>query len=411
MPTLRFNVPIQPDKTRFFMEYFQTELDGLGEQRGRGSGQPDGSYMEILECTVPIHDGTKVPISWTVTWRPDSTLQPIEVSAADDAPDEWQKVVYELIQRVLVDTLNQATQRFFRREQFAYIGPNLDGEYYISGFRLAPAIPNDEINYGSEQIVYIDQNIDAPAIHHGIALAQLRAKQIASLLSVFLGVGIYVIQPEQRWVLTRSEAGFESKRLQLGYQSITPSPASMPEKGVECPPGRPVAVDRSDPWKLEGLDQYLHCPHDVRHLFGTYNQLPLREQETYLGAACLFQIGSTVGRYYPSLRMSYEIAAVDALNIGTGRSARSFIELVQQYFPDIPAGWLSELYGRVRSAHLHEGRFPGGEFEKIDVGPFSGPAQGNRLMLSFNVHAISRSILIQWLLRRATLVETAGASQ
>lgn len=226
---MQIPVSLRLEKLSQFLEYFRVAL-GTSGYRSEGSFQPDRRFVEKVYCSITVPSRGETPITWTVTWNPDGTLAPFDVVAEKGAPDGWQKVVEDIIRNALVSTVNAAKEKIFLRHQFAYFGPMLDGEYYIRGFRLAPAIPDDKNDPVSERVVFIDHYVEAVDRMQAISIGQIRASQIASLLSVFLGVGFYSIPTEKRWVLT----GQDSKCLQLGFISPIPNPSTMPQKGVEC---------------------------------------------------------------------------------------------------------------------------------------------------------------------------------
>ncbi len=150
---------------------------------------------------------------WNFTWNTDGTLDAIEVEADTEPANGWEESINEIFQRAFVSTIEAKKVKVFRRNQFAYFGPPLDGEYYISGWRLAPANPENSVPF-HEQVIYLDRYVEAIDKAHTIPIGMVEARRIATLLSLFLDKGFYSVQPEHRWViLGEGKAEF----LQLGY--------------------------------------------------------------------------------------------------------------------------------------------------------------------------------------------------
>lgn len=117
------------------------------------------------------------------------------------------------------------------------------------------------------------------------------------------------------------------------------------------------------------------------------------------GAAALYQIAVTAGHHLPSVRASYQVAAVDALLRGGQHTRKTWIEFVQRYSPVIiPETLLKQIYDEVRSAHFHGGSFPGGEYLPITVQMPTMPKTMNRSTIPHYLQDIVRSVLIRYLL-------------
>jgi hypothetical protein len=214
-----------------------------------------------------------------------------------------------------------------------------------------------------EEIFFLDLYSEGVDRSQALALGKVQARKIASLLSVFLNVGLYEIPMEARWIYD----GEETKCLQLGYKSSIPKPTAMPAKHTECNPGRSYAVNRDEIEKPPMSDEPFRCPKDIRHLFRVFYALPPNDQVAYLGAATMFQISLTAGRNYPSVQMAYAVAAVDALARGKQQTMKTFVELVSELCSEVKVGDIEYLYQKVRSAHFHAGNLPRGEYEPRDL--------------------------------------------
>lgn len=391
---LEISVPIKANKLREFLQYLQSEFGKLGGWRSNGGYGTDGAFVEQLDVSIDA-GGKRVPTSWTFKWNPDGSLAPVEILAADEEAVDWEDAAHAIIQDALAATINAQKENFIRRDQFAYIGPNLDGEYWVSGWRVAPALPTDDADFLSERIVYLDHQVKAVDHSQSIGVGTVKADRIVTLLSLFMNFGLYRIPMEKRWVYTGRS---ESRRFQLGYRSPLPYPTSMPKKGSECPLGRPISIGRRDFRSSLIKDGKLHLPDDVRRLFRAFHRLNPIAQEVFFGAAALYRIALVAGRDLPTVRLSYQVAAVEALIEGSEHRQRLFVELVQKYNPGTTTEFLEYLYGNVRSAHFHAGQFPLGEYEPLEVGLFTGPVYLNRTALLMSAATLLQPVLIDWLL-------------
>jgi hypothetical protein len=393
--------PVSAEHTSRFLDYLNVALMRSGFEGSECSRLPDGSFQEHFRCSLPISSGDSIPAVWMITLKADGTLAPFEVSVAEGAPEGWERVVEDLMRKTLVAVINGVNGRYFQRHFFAYIGPPLDGEYYVTGFRIAPSQPIGGFPFGTgEEVIIIDLEAEGVDLSHAYSLGKAQAKKIASLLSVFLDVGFYTIPTsEARWVYYGDDG---CKAFQLGYKSSIPKPSAMPHKGVECTPGVAYEADRG---KMEDVLKYremLRCPRDIRVLFRTFNSLSPNEQAAYLGAASLFKIALVAGRHYPTVQMAYSVAAVDSLT--KEHTMNSFLQLVGDLCPELQASDAEFFYQKCRSAHFHAGALPRGELDpEMIIGLMTRRRdEFFKATLPFFTREAMRTVLIRWLLRRAT---------
>jgi hypothetical protein len=392
--------PVSAENTSRFLDYLSVSLSKFKFEGGEGSHLPDGGFQEKFRCLLPITSEYEIPAVWTITLKSDGTLAPFEVSVDESAPEEWQRVVEDTIRNTLVDLINGISGKFFQRHFFAYIGPLLDGEYYITDFRIAPSQPTSAFPFGlGEEILIIDLEAEGINPAHALALGRVQAKKIASLLSVFLNVGFYTIPTaESRWVYYGDDG---CKCFQLGYKSSIRMPSEIPRNGIECKAGDAYEVDRNKMEEIFKPNEVLRCPRDIRVLFRTFHSLSPNEQAAYIGAASLFQIALVAGRHYPTVHMAYSVAAVDSLT--KEHSMNSFLQLVCNLCPELQADDVEYFYRKCRSAHFHAGALPGGEFEPTRMTLLMTPRRDEfvRMTLPRYTREAMRTVLIRWLLKRA----------
>ena len=246
--------------------------------------------------------------------------------------------------------------------------------------------------------VFLDHWVEAVDSSQSISIGMANADRIMVLLSFFVGIGFYRIPIVKKWVLT--EPGI-SKRFQLGFHSRTPYPTAMPGKGKQCRLGKSVQVDRRDPRSTPVSIRGLRLPNDARKLFRAFKKLSQADQEVFFGAAALYHIGLTAGRDFPSLRLSYQVAAVEAVAEPDKPRLEGFVALVGKYNSQLPEEFVRGLYGSIRSAHFHGGRFPLGEYEPLIIGHVMGADRASQIDLQIHTQHVLQPTLIDWLLERS----------
>ncbi|MBW1743372.1 MAG: hypothetical protein JRJ47_08065 [Deltaproteobacteria bacterium] len=393
---IKIPVDIEANKVAEFLDYLRLEIQFESGSQGEGSFKENGRFEEKVTGRLKGSRSEDGKVLFTITWNPDGTLAPICAEVDGKPPTNWEALVQGWVHQALVGTVNAQRERFFFNYSLAYMGALLDGEYYVSGFRLAPALYPDETAIWNERIVYLGLHAEGVDQQQAHELGRVEANRLTALLSCFLTTGFYSIPIEKRWILMG--AG-QSARYQLGFRKKDPPPDVMPKKGQLCPLGKFKAVDRSQ-LRIPCIEKRLQLPADIRELFRKYRNLATGEKEAFLGAASLYRVALTAGRRYPTVRMAYEVAAVDALLRGNEHTQDAFVKLVQDLCPEAPEDILRHSYGSIRSAHFHGGEFPGGEYQPFHCGFFYGPQQLERMNLPHAVGTIMWNALIRWLLLR-----------
>jgi hypothetical protein len=365
------------DKQQRFLDYFNASFRQRGlPLNGTGSYSEDGTYTAVLTGDFPVGDGS-ICITWKIVHHPDGTIPFIEVLPAnlEEADLNWETAVQTFVMEILVSVIDKKIGKFFRRTALHYVGPNLEGEYWLPGFRLAPAIPNDEnpqmVN--AERILYIDHNVEAIDDVHATTIAEGNAKCYAARLSLILAIGLYRPPPEHKWFLRipPDSPSIYSERFQLGFVDSSPSKNVMPKKGAECRLGS-YRGSVLQPWGASGV---LACPTQIRQILRGVDNGEPRLKEAFDSCARLYQVAHVVGRMFPSVGMAYEIAAVEAITQAYPKKYKGFSDFMRQNAPPMEGlekegfeKFLDFLYGSVRSAHFHSGEFPFGEFLPVGIG-------------------------------------------
>ena len=403
---LEIPVELTAEKGSEFLEYLRASLEAAGRITGSEGGyEEDGRFITSLKIVTEPEPQREIPVRWTVTQNTDGSLDPIVV----DGPSEldarlWESVATDIVRRALNAARNEQRGLFFRRHPFACFGLPLDGEYWISDWRFAPVFPNEETGgllHQPERVVYLDHNVAAIDDQHASSIAAARASRFASVLSVILDIGLESPQLETRWVMLDRD---HSEKKSLGFLDPRRYGTRMPEQGEACSLGVYETVDRDN---LQTLDwdittTTLKMPSDASELIHGLNSLPPDDQEAFYGASGLYRISLTAGRKYLSVRMAYQVAAVDALVSGYSTTEK-FIDLVGAYCSEAPHELSRRLYGYVRSRHLHDGIFPGGEYDPQTIRSVFDHAHIERFDLRRQAYVVARTVLIRWLRHKSGL--------
>lgn len=354
------------EEARLFLDYLGAAItEGGRPQTGTAGFDDDGTFIAELDATL-VQEGEKLPVTWTVRRVPSGTLPYVELTPRDGAQldSRWKAVGEEFISDVLESTLAQDMETYFQRATSCYIGPRLDGEYWFAGTRIGP-YPKEDTGGGiwgqNEQTVVIDQEVEAIDRWHAGKVASERAQRFLVRVSLLLGYGMFRPLPEVRWVQRRGQPGDEEPaRGWLGNLPPAGERDSMPEPGEEAPLGE-LHGSILDPasHRLRGL----YFPTESELIIDRLGSAPVNVEEGFDRCAQLYNVGLVIGRRFPTAGLAYAVAAVDALASAV-RKRGQFKTFVQEHLDLKPEGQelVDRLWGRLRSAHLHGGQFPLGDY-------------------------------------------------
>lgn len=355
-------------RQRDFLDYLNSALRArMPNRSGTAGGLADGSFFSQITGAFSV-DQSHVELTWRLQKAADGTLASLSVQATDSSvsSQSWQTAAREFVMSVLTATVAAKRERFFRRSLFYYIGPQLDGEYWLQGYRFAPVFPGDPKPHliNAERVVSIDQDIEALDDMHAHALAEESSRRHAARLSLLLNVGLYRQEQSMRWVLPISGDQSESKSVcrHLGFSHPDAVLTAMPEKGKACSLGA-YTGSLATPYRVAGK---LHSlPREARKILHGVDQADPLVTVAFDRAARLYQVAVVCGHLFPSVGLAYRVAAVEAMSTAD-KTCNGFSEFMRRYitsrtdFDDI----LDYLYGNVRSGHFHGGEFPMGEFSR-----------------------------------------------
>lgn len=268
----------------------------------------------------------------------------------------------EIIQTALLKSLGSVEKRFYRKFHYTYFGEQLDGEYWIKGVRVAPVYHDEETKQlaNIERYFSIELEVDAIDDNDANAISNRIADVYAARLSLLLDVGISPPRSEHKWFVSENYVEPSILR-QTGYYGYDHKLNRMPKKKEMCKLG--------DYYK--SLHPYLHyagntlkLPTETRRMFSALEKSEQSFQSAFNKCCFLYQQALTGGRYYPTVELSYLVAAIDALAKCESGKLKNFGDFVRYYSgaDENIEGFISFMHGTVRSAHFHAGEFSIGEY-------------------------------------------------
>lgn len=351
-----------PAKQRLFLEYLDAALSQHSDSSGGNNHYDEnGDYVDESALNVKLKDGSGT-LHIRIIATDDDNLKSIEFESPDS--DTTEKLANTLIIDSLANALGAKKKIFFRRVWFCYIGEQLDGEYWLgSNVRIAPVDPEDPNPQfaSSERYISIDINVEAIDVHGAIVSANNRANLLAARLSLILNVGIYSPSSEHRWTIPE-ELELPCELRQLGYLYKGPQLTELPRKGEICKLGK---FEHSMHYRIPYFGETIKFPEEARKLISAIDNSDSRTVTAFDNCAFLYQLALNAGKYLPTVKISYFVAAIDAICKAEiqFRDPSSFIRHYALPTHDIDH-LLNFMHRSVRSAHFHAGEFPFGEFEQ-----------------------------------------------
>jgi hypothetical protein len=382
-------------RSKQFLKYLNAALRDpqVGMIRGNGRASFEGGHFVVIQSANFEYSGNQLFATWRIVLREDGSLVSIENQDAVDDGSQHELLLSQFISSVLQQVLAEKTERYFRRNYFSAIcGGNLPGEYWLPGFRFAPLYFNDNSHLmNAERIFVIDQNIAAIDRMNATEISMASAAQYAAYLSFILDLGLETPRHEERYFLVQEGTSLRMQRksTQLVDKAC---PAQMPEKGAICNLA-PYKGSVFDKHRYAGQD--LYCPVETRKMLRGVKNMSEEDKDAFNSCCLLYQLGSTIGANHPTVRTSYECAAVDAL-VRKGNPAGLAFRAFMTKYASGDAELYELMYGKIRSAHFHAGEFPLGELE-FSHDFIRGPDE----FITFNVlmaaHREIRKVILSWL--------------
>lgn len=391
------------EKARSFLDYFNANLrERVRHGQGSSGRSESGKYVTDFTGPFSIAGGGTPLLRWTIVMSLDQGVEYLDVELADPSSAQglpWEAEAQSFLTKVLSQALAEKRSQFFQRRFFHYVGPQLDGEYHLPGFRFAPVDPIDAepAMRNAERVAAIDMNVDAVDRNNAWTIAQERANRHAARLSLLLNVGLREPRHVHTWVLPDLQHPNEpSVRLLAQYNAPGVYPSEMPKKGASCRPGRYIGSITA---RHRSLGDEVSLPNESRRILRAVDAAQPEIREAFDGAARLYQASCILAEHYPSAGLAYRVAAAEAASKGDA-TIQGFSAFVRKYTAntDDRDAVLNYLYGDVRSSHLHSGRFPLGEFERFHWFDMLGdPIAQEKRSFHFDCFSIVRDALVNWI--------------
>lgn len=352
-----------------FIKYLDALLH-RNKLSSRGSSYfDDDKFINDSQIEVEINGAKSVLIIRIVSSK-EGVLEYIEY---DPLGENLHDYIRKLIQDALMQALSSAKKKFYRNYHYCYFGEQLDGEYWIKGVRVAPVHFDETTKIWGNIERYISIEVEVEAIDNldADAVGNQIADIYAARLSLLLDIGVYPPRKEHKWFL--SEVVREPSVLrQTGFYGYGHQTKRMPKKKEFCKAGE--FYKTIHPY-LRYVGGVLKLPIETRKLFGALEKSSEKVQRAFNQCCFLYQQALTAGRYYPTVQLSYLVAAVDALTKSEEGNLKHFGSFVRHYSHAAadPNHLIDFMHGTVRSAHFHAGEFAGGEhvYERLSTIRFS----------------------------------------
>lgn len=392
-----------------FLDYFNAALRSKGDSPfgSSGSGQfTEQGYQASLDDWIQTTDGGGIRIAWTLQFDANGNISSIEAVPKAEAPEEtWAGTAQAFVSAILVSVLSSKKTRYFKRRHFSAIaGSDLSGEYWLPGYRFAPQFADDDSHLiNSERYLVIDMEVDAVDSMHADELADERAGLAAAHLSFITDVGISKPTHEQRWFLTRENGELKQHRESTQHIDLA-VPSQMPGKNELC---KCVQFSGSVFDHEKYANSPFSCPIETRQILRGLESSQPDLRSAFNKCSLLYQLGLTIGRYLPTVRISYEYAAVNAVVQELGGNYSGFSDFVRKNCPGENVDDLLEyVHSRIRSAHWHGGEFALGETShRRDF--LTNPEGHVRFSISRAAHRVIRTALCTWVMREIAVPSNA----
>ncbi len=400
---MKQNFTLSTDQSKLFIKYFNAAMRDpeLGLMRSNGSGRfENGKY--INEIAVDFHyNDKKIFVVWKIIFNSDGSLISIENLNADDSSQEYELLLSQFINDILQNVLNKNKKTFFKRTHYSIIsGSNLIGEFWLPGFRFAPLFPEDDskIIY-AERFVVIDQNIEAIDNEHANEVASGSASIYSAILSFILDIGIELPTHQELYFLNKDNGNYFMER--KSTQLIDPNNIDrLPSKGEICPLG---SYDGSVFDKYRPVGSILVCPKETRKIIRGMTSATEFKKEAFFRSCLLYQLAVNIGRKYPTVKLSYETAAVETIVKSNLSEYKSFTDFMTKYAGENRSLY-DLIYSKIRSAHWHSGIFTLGEYDFNR--DFIGNSDG---LIKFNIidqsHQLLRKAILNWVNEEINFIE------
>src|SRR3989442_962107 len=128
---------LKGERQQTFLDYLRAALRKESPTTSGSAGyERDGTFKREVVGAFRVGD-SPIQLRWKIRWFRDGSIPFLTIDSLNDPENKsgWEQWSHDLVTDVLVRALAGVVSKFFRRAAFVYMGTNLDGEYWLPGFR------------------------------------------------------------------------------------------------------------------------------------------------------------------------------------------------------------------------------------------------------------------------------------
>ena len=146
-----------------------------------------------------------------------------------------------------------------------------------------------------------------------------------------------------------------------------------------------------------GNNKY-RCPEETRKILRGLLLANPAKKSAFDKCALLYQLALTIGRYHPTVRISYEYASIDAIVQELSNEYAGVSDFIGKNIAENVDSLLNYMHSRIRSAHWHGGEFALGETDhRRDF--LTNPEGQIRFHIIIEAHRVIRTSIFNWIMR------------
>lgn len=389
---MKQNFQLNEEKSALFIKYFYAAMRNpeFGYLPLNGHGRFEDGYYISKQSVNFKYKGQNLFVRWELVFENNNIL--VSISNLNSTP-ELDLILSEFLNSLLQKVINNERKKFFIRTIYRTIsGCNMSGEYWLKGFRIAPLFPEDgSFLQNAERILVIDQNVSAIDLNDAREIANENASKYSAYLSFILNKGIELPRHEELYFLNKIDNKLVMER--KSNQIIPPYGLNaMPKKKKLCDLGE---FKHSVATGIGLSEEELFLPVETRKIISRIDESTEEVKAAFLRCCKLYQLGLNIGRYYPTVKLSYMCGAIDSIVKSNKKEYGSFSEFMTKYSGE-DKDTHNYIHNDIRSAHWHSGNFELGEFD------FNSSNHGNPgMFLKFEREMYSqekmRVAILNWL--------------
>jgi hypothetical protein len=396
-------IKLTSKKSQEFLNYFIASLKEKNKSPIIGSAyalfNKEGQYETTIQDQISNQSGNISQIQWKIVQNNDGSIPFIEVSSLiGTEPVECKDEINQFINDVWLSVFSQAKKSFFHRSYYCYLGShNLIGEFWLDSNTRIASLHEDDKSFQpiAEKVIVIDQKVDAIDAFHSRQLGEELAIHIASFSSFMLDLGLYLPKREERWfIYIDQESNQVSNRRYMTGILDPDCPSKMPKRGKLTSVTQPfdsilIRRDRSF-WENISL------PIETKTILKAFEETNEKNFQAFSRFCRLYQIALCLGNEYPTIKLSYLYAGIDAI-CQTTENYKGFSDFIIRFLPEADKALIDLVHTKIRSAHWHSGTFYLGEDEAKTREYILDWSHHLKHSIMTQAHLMIRNAVINWI--------------